>query len=327
MKKKIVLAIACLILIMLSGMLIRRHFHFYVKTPSWTIGLYQIDDSLRVSEYVSNPVLTAQSTEESNVYFVADPFVTVKNGQYYMFYEKGVKSDITAGWQGVIGCAVSKNGVSWTDSGTVLEDKISVSFPIVFDYEEDTYMTISNDGSYEGYDNVRLFKAVNFPDNWVCVDTLLTGLWKDPSVYIAGTDFYIFTSTPSHDAHIFHSNSLRGPYTEHPASPIVRGNKTIGRNAGNVFTLGGVAYRPVQDCSNVYGESVRLLRINYISPNEYIEEEVSILPFLSGTGDGWNSKRLHTMNLFRKLDGTYNFVTDGSTIMTYNRSIRIRKRK
>ncbi len=217
--------------------------------------------------------------------------------------------------------------MSFEDQGTVYKDMISVSFPIVFEHKDDIYMTISNDGNSEAAKHLRLFKAVSFPEDWVCVDTLLTGLWKDPVIHIEKDDYYLFASSPIHDAYLFHSKSLNGPYTEHPASPIVYGDKSIGRNAGKVFLLGENMYRPVQDCSKYYGEKVRLMKIDTLSPTKYQEHEIVQSPILTGSGVGWNKRRMHTFNIYQYPDGRHGVITDGSEASKGKLKLNIRRRK
>ena len=328
MNNRVLFVIALiLILIFGTGYVFYLKYSIFQNTPTWSIGLYRLGKSFEIEEFNNNPVLSIDNILSKTDYFVADPFMYIKEGKYYLFYEKGKQTKSGAGWKGVISYAISEDGIVFKDREVVLEDNISISFPQIFDYENDTFMTISNDGTSKEAKNIRLFKALAFPDKWVCVDTLLTGYWKDPTIIAHNDNYYLFASTPSHDAHLFYSTSLFGSYMEHPRSPIVYNNKKIGRNAGQIISYGGGLYRPVQDCSLVYGEKVRLMEITKLDIKEYEEYEIPQSPILQGSGTGWNKMRMHTLNIYQDVDGDYKIVTDGSEIMGSKRSIRIKRRK
>ena len=155
-------------------------------------------------------------------------------------------------------------------------------------------------------------KALNFPYSWTCVDTLLTGQWSDPSIYKSGDTYFLFVSTPYvyEDSHIFCSKSLFGPYIEHPMNPVVDKDRRIARNAGNIFELNNKLYRPVQDCSMMYGEKVRMMEILELSETMFREREIEKSP-LYFKQDGWNRRKMHTFNIFH-INDKMMVATDGA---------------
>jgi hypothetical protein len=118
-----------------------------------------------------------------------------------------------------------------------------------------------------------------------------------------------------------------GPYTEHPASPVVKGDKARGRNAGVLFEVDDALYRPVQDCSRMYGKQVRLMKIEELSVTGYRETEIDHSPILAGSGKGWNQKKMHTFNVFNINDIGFSVITDGTPVDYEYRIIILKRSK
>lgn len=286
--------------------------------PRWSIGTYFIDNQFNLSDFGDNPIFTAADFRGKEAMFVADPFVFGDSDSLYMFYEVGVKRSRT-GWGGDIALATSSNGTDWNDRGIVLSDKVTLAFPNVFKSNDEYYMTVD---SYEA-ENLRLFTATNFPSQWVCTDTLLYGSWNDPVLIESDSIFYLFTSLRgTNSLHLFFSNSISGPYIEHHASPIIKNNKGTHRNAGRIFSLRNRWYRPVQDCTEMYGETVRIMKIDTLNEHEYLETEIKHSPILSGSGSGWNKKKMHTFNLVETPKQELFVITDGTPV-NYERRLRV----
>ena len=108
--------------------------------------------------------------------------------------------------------------------------------------------------------------------------------------------YYLFTGTDDdvqQVEHLFVSDNLKGPYKEHPMSPIYIG-RDGGRNAGSIIGHHGEFYRPVQVCVNSYGEQTSVMKIEQLTPTEYVEFlykkdiiDTSIPPYKEG-GHQWS---------------------------------------
>jgi len=320
-KHKSKILVLFLATIIAAGIFISFFRVFIVWIPGWSIGVYESNEKFELKSIVKNPIFTKKDIEDHTTYFVADPFVAEENGMFYLFFEPGIKTD--KGRKGVINLAISNDGINFDQKGTVLEDEVSISFPIIYFHEGNHYMTV------EGREarNVRLYKAIEFPYQWTLTDTLITGNFGDPVVFHRDSVYYLFVSKPAtHDAHLFISDSFYGPFVEHPKSPINVKNKRTGRMAGNILELNSKLYRPVQDCHDLYGEQVRLMEIVEINPDSYVERESSLSPVLVPGSEKWNSKKMHTMNIYdRKENGTFKIIADGDHL-DYKPKIRIVRR-
>lgn len=293
----------------ISSEKIRMLSKYFIRQSDWTIGVFNSTDRFVFSEVTQNPIITKKDVENLNPISAADPFVFYENNTYYCFFEVLV-IDNMGEKKGEINLATSNDGINFTQKGTVLEENKSISFPIVYKHDNEYYMTVHSVRTKD----VRLFKAKAFPYQWEQVATLLNGSFRDPVLYLLDSTWYLFTSTKE-NAHLFYSKNLLGPYKEHNQSPIVKNNSRIARNAGNIFSVNGRLYRPVQDTEKVYGDKVRLMEVLKIDKYEYLERECDFSPILEAGNDPWRSYRMHTFNIYDvKDDGSFKFITDGDNI-------------
>jgi hypothetical protein len=256
----------------------------------WSIGIYagQSASSLMPSPKVRNPILTSAKVTDIPAAFVADPFMLRSSGTWHMFFE--VFNNET--YQGEIGLASSTNGCDWEYRNIVLAEPFHLSYPYVFEWEDEYYMVP------ETLERrcIQLYKADPFPNKWVPVDSLVEGEFADPSIFRFHDRWWMFAcSTPhEHDTlRLFMARRLEGPWGEHPSSPIVQGNNRSARPAGRVLVLGDTIIRYAQDCFPIYGSQVRAFEISRLTPDAYVERESKHSPVLIGTGSGWNAVGMH----------------------------------
>ncbi len=81
----------------------------------WTIGIYEGSSpwELVESKRVENPVLTRDDVTDVDAELLADPFMIVREGVYYLFFEILLRSE----HKGVIGHAISTDGFEWQYRG------------------------------------------------------------------------------------------------------------------------------------------------------------------------------------------------------------------
>ena len=95
------------------------------------------------------------------------------------------------------------------------------------------------------------------------------------------------------DLHIFYADNLLGPYTAHAANPVKKAMNGS-RPAGNFIVVDGVIYRPAQNCSNYYGESITINKVNNLTTSQFDEEEYMTIG--SHKDDEFNYG-IHTINV------------------------------
>lgn len=282
----------------LSKAYIRKlKFIYYLKKivkrqEEWSIGIY-LGESLSnfVSpENISNPVLTAKDVTDVPAIFVADPFMLYDNHNWYMFFE--VMNARTR--QGDIGLATSSDGVNWNYKQIVLHEPFHLSYPYVFKWKDEYYMIPE---SYQA-NSIRLYKAIDFPTQWIFVKTLLDGSdYVDSCIFYFNDKWWLFTtSTKSDVLRLYYANELMGSWIEHSKSPVIEGNAHIARPGGRVVVSDGRIIRYTQDDEPNYGNSVRAFEITELTTNTYKEKEVNKNPILKASGSGWNAIGMHNID-------------------------------
>lgn len=260
------------------------------KTEShWAIGIYAGASPLRLSRPPNaiNPVLTANEVHDlKNVDTLAHPFMVIEGSRYYMFFTtKYLKTEESG-----IGLGESDNGRVWHYKHLVIKEPYTLAYPDVFKWRNDYYMVV------ESYTQtfVRLYKATTFPDKWEYQKNLLTGgHFISPTLVRYKNMWWMFTGMPGNASlRLFYARDFRGPWTEHPMSPLIKNDLHTARPAGRPFILNGKLYRLGMDCLPVYGYQVHAFEVTDISTTTYAEKMVET-PVVKASGHGWNAESMH----------------------------------
>jgi len=255
---------------------------------------------------VARPVLTAADVTDAAATSVADPFLLRVDGRWQMFFEV----DNWNSWKGEIGCATSGDGLNWRYEGISLVEPFHLSYPHVFVADDGIYMT--PESSQAG--RVRLYRARRFPWQWEPVAELVAGLpFADPTVVRHAGRWWLFTETSggaNDTLRLFHADRLTGPWTEHPLSPIVRGDAAAARPAGRIVSADGRLVRFAQNCRPAYGTDVRAFEILTLTATDYLERPLGDVPLL-GPGSGWNAGGMHHVDPVGLAPGRWLAAVDG----------------
>jgi hypothetical protein len=241
--------------------------------------------------------------------FVADPFMVEVSGIWHMFFEV---LNAEAG-RGEIGLATSADTRNWRYRQIVLREPFHLSYPYVFQWDNQFYMVPE---SYQSK-SVRLYKALDFPLRWTVVCDLLTGDdFEDASIFYFDNRWWLFTdhARPPYYAgtlRLFYSEELKGPWIEHPRSPLIDGNPHIARPAGRVLVWNNRIIRFTQDCCPVYGIRVQAFEITKLNIRSFEEQLVNARPVLEGSGIGWNESGMHHIDPHILSDGRCIACVDG----------------
>jgi len=272
---------------------ITRGIPFVGQKGEWAIGIYKGTSPLACfpPQSVKNPVLTARHVTDASADFVADPFMLNKDSVWYMFFEVMNRSTD----QGDIGSAISPDGINWTYQQIVLDEPFHLSYPYVFEWNNDYYMIPE---SYQT-NTVRLYKAVNFPRQWVFLKDLLKGKeFIDSSIFYYDQKWWLFTTSIKNDIlHLYYANDLMGPWTEHIKSPVISENPHISRPGGRVLVLNRRILRYTQDVSPDYGRHVHVFEVTELTTRSYKEKSVSESPIIQAGEAGWNNEGMHQIDL------------------------------
>ncbi len=259
----------------------------------WSLNVWEGPTPLQLGPAPSraNPVLTARDVTDVAAEFVADPFLLEKDSRWYLFFEVMESRR----QKGSIGVATSDDGGrTWKYDRIVLREPFHLSYPYVFQSGPDIFMV--PESSEAGA--VRLYRAVRFPYEWAVEKTLISGLpYVDSSLFQYRNKWWMFTSTPENNQLLLYfADALEGPWTEHPASPVVRRNPHIARPGGRVLVLGDRILRFAQDDAPKYGIQVFAFDVTQLDPTTYREVPAADGPIVGASGSGWNRDRMHTVD-------------------------------
>ena len=303
--------ILCVILIGAAGAIaffLSRHPLSITIETEWAIGIYQGNSCFKVypAPGIRNPVLRGSDVTDVKAEFVADPFMVKASDKWYMFFE--VMNSLTR--QGDIGYAMSADGLNWKYQKIVLDELYHLSYPYVFQWEGQFYLI--PESSEAGA--IRLYKAVNFPNSWDFESNLIEGSYADTCVFYTDETWWMLTcSKPkTHDElRLFFADKLTGPWTEHPTSPIVRGNPLKAQLGGRILLVKDGIIRFAQESLRTYGKKVRAFIITEITRIKYAEKEYEGNPILSAQGKGWNRHGMHHIDAHETIQGKWIAAVDG----------------
>jgi hypothetical protein len=264
------------------------------KSSHWTIGVYTGPSLFRLAppEAIRNPVLTAADVTDMDVDIVAYPFIMVQDSRYYLFFKVMNKKAN----QCAIGLAESGDGLRWTYRRIVLREPFDLSYPSVFRWHDEYYMVPET----HTLTSLRLYRAVHFPDQWAYEGDLLSGdHYINPSIVQHQGSWWMFTGRSGNEtSRLFYAPDLKGPWTEHPKSPIVEKDLHTARPGGRPVVIEGTLYRLAQDCAPTYGHQVRAFQVTEITKTTYRETLVET-PIIQKTSRGWNAEAMHHVDLHR----------------------------
>lgn len=229
----------------------------------------------------------------------ADPFVFVRDDEYYVFMEVLMKDKGYAG----IGCSKLTDGVL-SEPKVVIDYGRHLSFPFVFEYNGETYLVPESCSEKK----LKLFHCIRFPDEWEEVYYISDERgFYDPVLFSVGGKSYLFASEPTQD--IYGSRLYMFELESGTLTPEILSEKIISddyknsRNGGKIISKNGKFIRVAQDCSKKeYGRAVVFMEIDNIS--DYSEHQIrQIEPKDIRTTPHIKGKLgLHTYNRAQELD-------------------------
>ena len=282
----------------------------YFEEPIWSIGVFYTEKLTDLNKDIKL-VLSAKDVTDVNARFVADPFIIKKNSKWYMFFEIYDENK----QKGVIGFATSQDGIKWDYKNVILEENYHLSYPYIFEYNNEIYMIpeIAHSGK------VRLYKFTEFPQKLEYLKDIIDGSYWDCSLVDYNNKYYLFAHKQN-NLYLYYSESLFGDWKSHPNNPIVKDNEKISRPAGRIIKENNDLIRFSQDKSEYYGKCINKIKITMISETEYKEEDQGVVLKGSNIIGSFNKDGMHNIDIARDSD-KYIVIVDGHYFKKCNRII------
>jgi len=256
----------------------------------WAIGLYEGSSpfSFQPPGKLSQPILRARDVTDFAAVLVADPFLVREKDRWLILFEAA-----DASGRGRIAWAEADSaGENWEYRGVALEEDFHLSYPGVV--REDGEWFLVPEMAAAGRQD--LYRALEFPHRWEAAGTILPVPLKDPSLLSYAGNWYLFGCDLHWNLRLYLSARLAGPWREHPASPIVRGDRSRARPGGRMVVWEGRPVRYAQDCEEEYGSAVRAFVVEVLTPDDYREKAADLPPVISASGRGWNRRGMHHLS-------------------------------
>jgi hypothetical protein len=207
--------------------------------------------------------------------FYADPFLFEKDGKAYLFLEDLRYSEGRA----LISCCELNPDGTHGPNLRGAAPPYHLSYPFLFEENGQIYMIPETKGNR----TVELYRATNFPNEWTLESVLLENIYAvDATIHQSDGKYWMFVGISNgrysncDELGIYFADALTGPWTPHPANPVVSDVRRA-PPAGALFQNQGRLIRPSQDCAKAYGYAIVFSEVITLSETEYDERPIARL--------------------------------------------------
>lgn len=238
--------------------------------PQWFLAIRR-----RTPEHAFNDASGYKLMLPPSDRFYADPFLFEKDGKTYLFLEDLRYSEGRA----LIACCELNSDGTHGPIIEVLRRPYHLSYPFLFEEDGEIYMIPETKGNR----TVELYRATNFPAEWTLESVLLSDIYAvDATIQKLDGKYWMFVGISNgrysncDELGIYFADALKGPWTPHPANPVVSDVRRA-RPAGAFFRDQGRLIRPSQDCAKAYGYAIVFSEVLILSETEYEERPIARL--------------------------------------------------
>jgi hypothetical protein len=240
----------------------------------------------------------------------ADPRLFRHGSSDWLFFEQW-QNNLTKGeiWCGLLG----QDG-SLSEVRPCLRRPYHLSYPQLLEEQDEVFLIPES----EEAGGVDLYRARNFPDDWVLESRLIGFPCVDPTVFLWRDRWWMIASPQcvkgvAAISWLFSAPRLTGPWVAHPAGPVAASSENA-RGAGPIFSYESKLIRPSQDCGLSYGRALVFNEILSLDDEHYAETA------LTRVDAGWKPglAGVHTysrLNDWEVIDG--GFTADGEESLLF----------
>ncbi|MEY8216628.1 MAG: hypothetical protein RPR97_19355, partial [Colwellia sp.] len=238
------------------------------KEDRWSVAFHNNswqNSSLRKGTIISNP----------HRRFFADPFIIKRDGETICFVEDYSYDDKIACISAI---RINDDG-SYALLGEVIKEPFHMSFPYVFDYNDELYMIPETKDAGA----IRLYQCVDFPLKWEYKKDLMGNVNCVDSMVFEENGWWLLTNKSEQGSsdngsrlYAYHTDDpINGAWIPHKGNPIVF-DSNISRNGGLLSDENNALFRVRQKQSfNEYGKSITIAKIDTLNKSEFSESQVA----------------------------------------------------
>ena len=258
----------------------------YLK--QWGIGFLKAGIADVIRNKTTNLTFEWMSLEDKTISH-ADPFIFKSDdGRINILFESVSSYNLN----GKISLMVCNDSLDPFLEKVVLNTNSHLSFPYVFTENGKVY--VFPESAFSGTLHCYEFDQAN--RSFINKREILKLPLLDSTILKYGDRYWLFATllggTMHRDLHIFYADHLHGPYVPHAANPV-KTDMNGSRPAGNFIEVDGSIYRPAQNCSNYYGESITINKINTLTTTHFDEEQYMVI---GANKDSEFNYGIHTIN-------------------------------
>ncbi len=207
--------------------------------------------------------------------FWADPHIIHRDDKYYIYIEEYLYHT----GRGRLAVITMDSDGNYSDPEVVLEKPYHLSYPYVFEHENEYYMIPETQEDK----TIQLYKCTDFPAKWEFQLNLMEDIEAvDTTLLHRENKWWMFANVTEHEGasswdelFLYSSDDLFSTdWTPHPRNPVVSDCKSA-RPAGKLFQQNGTLYRPSQNCSHRYGYGFNLSEVKQLTESSYEEDIVT----------------------------------------------------
>jgi hypothetical protein len=231
---------------------------------------------------------------KNSLHFIADPFIfrNLRGNINLLFEDFSIEKD------GILVLNELSADYKILQEKVIWKTSSHLSYPLVWKEGEKIYIIPES----HQQNKVSCFEYNEANDIIENEKVLLSQALLDSTIVHENGKYWLFATlgdgnNDNKQLHLFFADNLFGPFQPHPANPI-KDALDGSRPAGSIIRVGKSLYRPAQNCSEYYGKSITMQKIETLTETQYAESTAFLLepshdsPFKSGlhtinsTGDG-----------------------------------------
>lgn len=219
--------------------------------------------------------------------WIADPFLYEADNKHYLFVEQYISEEKHA----CLGCYEIIDGVP-SNYHVIIKNPYHMSYPCVFNHNGKHYIIPESSAN----NTIDLYEAVDFPFKWGKKCTLLEGeKLVDSTVCFMGNATRLLSYKKASEGWyvVLFKLDVENGKLERLHETLY--SKNTGRPAGFLYKDGDNLYRPSQDCSKKYGESLIINEVDSLTDALFMEHTEYKIEY-KDVNVPIKIQRIHTIN-------------------------------